>query len=142
MSIVRALDASHDWTFGKGRNNYLRNNAAIVQAIDTNLLSFLGDCFFAIGFGIDWFNLLGSKEQLALNLAVSAQILNTPGVTALLQLSIDRNAARALTIQYVVTTIYTGVQAVNATIEGTTNFLLTQGGDVITTQDGDPITVT
>lgn len=103
---VRALDVDHDWTFGKGRNNYFVNNAAIVQNINTRLNSFLGDCFFDLNAGIDWFNLLGAKDQVALNLAVSAVILNTRNVTGIKQLSLTVSANRNITIRYQVNTTY------------------------------------
>lgn len=103
---VRALDVNHDWTFGTGKNNYLVGNNAIAQNIDTRLLSFLGDCFFDTGAGIDWFNLLGSKNELALNLAITAVILNTVGVTGLLQVSINLDINRNLTVVYRVQTTF------------------------------------
>lgn len=107
MSRVRALDGNHDWTFGKGQNDYLKNNKATAQNIQTRLLSFSGDCFFDLGAGIDWFNFLGSKDQLALNLSVSAVILNTPDVTGIKQLSIVLNPInRKLTIRYRVQTVF------------------------------------
>ncbi len=108
---VRALDVDHDWTFGKGRNDYLVNNKAVTQNIDTRLNSFLGDCFFDLGAGIDWFNLLGAKDQLALNLAISAVILNTQEVTGILQLSIVLSVTRRLTVQYRVQTSYSTAAA-------------------------------
>lgn len=112
--IVRALDVLHDWTFGQGLNNYFRNNKAIVQSINTRLQCFLGDCFFDLGSGIDWFNYLGSKNSaLALNLAVSATIINTENVTALQQLSLNLNdATRVLTITYQVQTVYSVTNSV------------------------------
>lgn len=104
---VRALDGSGDFTYGKGQNDYLRSNRAIGQNIQTRLLSFLGNCFWDLGAGLDWFNFLGSKDQIALNLAVSATILNTTGVTGIKQLSIVLEpTTRALTIAYRVQTTY------------------------------------
>lgn len=104
---VRALDASGDWTFGQGRNNYLNGNAAVVQDINTRLNSLLGDCFFDLGAGIDWLNLLGQTNQLALNLAISAMILNTNNVTGLLQLATNLSrTTRAFSVAYRVQTIY------------------------------------
>lgn len=103
---VRALDGTHDWLFGKGQNDYLTANAAIVQNIDTRLNSFLGDCFFDLGAGIDWFNLLGGKDQVTLNLSISAVILNTLNVTGILQLLVDLSATRVFTVQYKVQTTY------------------------------------
>lgn len=103
---VRQLDGTHDWMYGKGQNDYLRANAAVAQNIDTRLNSFLGDCFFDAGAGLDWFNLLGAKDQTALNLAISAVILNTREVTGLLQIAIGLDVTRRLTVQYRVQTSY------------------------------------
>jgi len=40
--IIRSLDINKDWTFGIGKNNYLTSHKAIVQNIETRLLSFFG----------------------------------------------------------------------------------------------------
>jgi hypothetical protein len=111
--IVRALDTDGDWLFGKGKNDYKTANKAIEQEIRTRVLSFLGDCFFDVGAGIDWFTFLGgSKNTIVVNLAVSTVILNTSGVTGILQLLTSLNpVTRILTLQYAVTTIYSSVQS-------------------------------
>lgn len=101
--IVRALDGAGDWTYGKGRNDYKSGVKAIAQNIQTRLSSFLGDCFFNTGAGIDWFHLLGAKDQFALNIAISSTILNTENVTGLLQLDL-RIINRKITIKYNVQT--------------------------------------
>ena len=75
--IIRSIDGTGDWNFGKGANDYNSGQAAIAELIQVRLLSFLGDCPFDMGAGIAWFQFLGSKNQIALNLAVSAVILNT-----------------------------------------------------------------
>lgn len=103
---VRALDGDGDWQFGKGRNDYKQGLKTVVQNIKTRLMSFLGDCFFATGDGIDWFNLLGSKETLGLELSVAATILNTSEVTGLLQLSVSLDSERRVFINYQAATIY------------------------------------
>lgn len=103
---VRAIDDDHDWQYGKGQNDYRSANIAVAQNINTRLSSFLGDCFFDTGAGIDWFNLLGGKDQLALNLAISATILNTLYVTGILQLSIVLDVRRNLTVTYRAQTTY------------------------------------
>lgn len=104
--IVRALDSSGDWTFGGSLNNYKRNNLAIQQNIQTRLSSFIGNCFFDMGAGIDWFTFLGGKEPLGLSLAISAVILNTPSVLGLLQLSFNVTTSRQFQISYQVQTSY------------------------------------
>lgn len=137
--IVRALDINGDWTFGKGRNNYLSGNAAIVQDISLRLKSFLGDCFFAIDEGIDWFNLLGSKNQVALELAVRSVILGTEGVVKLIDAQVTlEEESRRINMRFIVSTVYTA--ALNtANVVGTTSLLLTESGDVLTTESGSPI---
>lgn len=107
MSRVRAIDGNGDWTFGKGQNNYLTKNAAVGQQIRCRLFEFLGDCYFNLAAGIDWFGYLGGKDQLGLNLAVSAIILNTINVTGIRQLSIQLGeVTRIITIQYQVQTTF------------------------------------
>ena len=107
MTIVRALDRTHEWLFGKGKNDYVTGNQAVAQNINTRLQSFVGDCFFDLNAGIDRFNLMSNKNQVAITLAVSAVILNTPNVTSLLALSISLNdATRKLTSTYQVQTFY------------------------------------
>jgi hypothetical protein len=107
MTAVRSVDGNNDWQFGKGRNDYKRNQLAVAQNIKTRLQSFLGDCFFDEEAGIDWFNLLGAKNQLALELAISSTILNTENVTGLLQLNIVLDpVTRNLLIQYACQTIF------------------------------------
>lgn len=109
--IVRALDSNHDLTFGAGKSNYLSNNAAVAQNINTRLGSFLGNCFFDLGAGIDWFNLLGSKNQTALQLAISTVILNTPQVTSLIKLSTNVSAQRQFSVTYKVQTVYSSASS-------------------------------
>jgi len=102
--IVRALDITGDWEFGKGKNDYKRGLNAVQQNIKTRLMSFLGDCFFDTTAGIDWFNLLGAKDRLALELAIQSVIINTQNVTGILQLSVSESANRRITITYRVQT--------------------------------------
>jgi hypothetical protein len=85
---VRALTASGDWSFGQGQSDYISGgNPEVVQNISTRLGMWLGDCFFALIAGIDWGNLLGSKNVVALNMAIASTILGTDNVTGLLQFS-------------------------------------------------------
>lgn len=137
--IVRSLDINGDWTFGKGKNNYLSNNKAIVQSIATRLQSFLGDCFFAVDAGLDWFNLLGAKDQLALELAVRAVILNTQDVTAIVNVSINlEENTRRINMKYTVETVYTAANQ-SVPVVGVTSYLLTEDGSVLITESGRPI---
>lgn len=107
MSIIcRALDNTGDWTFGAGLNNYVSNLREVEQDIGMNLRMFQGDCFFAKDAGIDWFNLLGTRNQVGLNLAINAAILGTTGVTGLQQVFLSVSESRVLSVQYTVSTVY------------------------------------
>lgn len=105
---VRALDPNDaDWTFGQSGNNFARNNVAVAQNIRTRLSMFFGECFFSLNQGIDYLNLLGQKNQNALNLAISATILNTTDVVGLRSLSaIFDHETREYTVSYQVQTTY------------------------------------
>lgn len=104
--IVGALDKDGDWTFGKSLNDYLSNQAAVIQNIKTRLLCFLGDCFFDITAGVDWFTFLGgSKNQIALRASISSVILNTTFVTGINQLSINLTN-RSFSVSYQAQTVF------------------------------------
>lgn len=103
---VRALDESHDWLFGKGQNDYKTAVDALRQNIDTRLLQFLGDCFFDQTAGVDWFNLMGQKSQVAITLSVSSVILNTPGVTSINQIEAVLSETREFTVEYIANSIF------------------------------------
>ena len=136
--IVRSIDSDGDWSFGKGRNDYLSANDAIGQNIKTRLQSFLGDCFFAMSAGIDWFNLLGSKNIIGLQLSIQATILNTTGVSRIVDFSLSLETNRRLNLQYTVETIYSRGGLASA-IESVSYLLLTEGGDILLTEDGSGI---
>lgn len=104
--IVRSTDSTGDWEYGAGKNNYKKNRDAVAQNIRTRLKMFLGNCFFAMEAGIDWFNLLGGKDLIALNLAVRATILNTEDVISLNQITLSLDDTRNLFLTYEVTTVY------------------------------------
>lgn len=135
---VRALDGTGDWLYGKGQNDYKINRDAVAQNIQTRLSSFLGDCFFDTGAGIDWFGFLGGKDQLSLNLAVSATILNTTYVINLVQLSIDLNrVTRNLTIRYTASTVFGTITA--TLVSAPSQNILTEDGFFLTTESGAPL---
>jgi len=107
MNKVRAIDGAGDWIWGIGPGAYKLRAQALDQQIQCAILSFLGDCFYDVNFGINWWTLLGTSNQAALNLAVKAQILNVPGVTGINQLSAVYNSrSRRLALQYQVQTVY------------------------------------
>lgn len=82
-NAVRSLSPLGDWTLGRGTAGYLQGNAAVAQQINSSLLIFLGEVFWAKNFGINWTGFLGSKNPAGLDLAISAVILNSPNVIGL-----------------------------------------------------------
>ncbi len=111
MSIVRALDSLGDWTFGAGFNDYKSGAVAVAQNISTRLNSFIVDCFFDQGAGLNWFGLLGSKDEISLHLAVSAVILNTADVVSITELFITLNSQRKVSIAYTVSTSFGSISS-------------------------------
>lgn len=115
--IFRNLDAAHDWTFGKGKANYVDLNAAIGVNIETRILSWVGDCFFDLRAGIDWVNRLGSKNQKALlELDLKRIILQSFGVTGIVSFDTVLTG-RNFTANYSVNTIYSKEYVNSLTVE-------------------------
>jgi hypothetical protein len=96
---VRAIDENHDWTFGKGKQDYKIDDRAVAQNVNTRLMSFYGDCFFDESAGIDWWNLLGYGTKELLLISLKQLILNTEGVTALNDVTVTFEN-RKLTVYY------------------------------------------
>lgn len=103
---VRGIDVDGEWMFGRGTSDYLINQRAVMQDINTRLKCFVGDCFFDLALGIDWFNLLGGKDLLAVNMAISTMILNTKNVTGMIQLTTGLDLRRNFSVSYKVSTVY------------------------------------
>jgi len=110
-TLIDEPDNPHDWTFGKGRQNYLREGDAIAQSVKTRLLSFLGDCFFDTEAGVDWWRLMGGKDRVSLHAQVRSIILNTEGVMRIRSLDTSYNPAnRGIQIRYEIDTLFTIAQ--------------------------------
>ena len=94
---VRRLTNDGDWSFGLGLANYARDNEAILQNVSTRIKSFKGDWFLDVEAGIDWFNLLGSKDTKELiTKEIERVVLETEGVVRINKIEIidikDRKA--------------------------------------------------
>ena len=64
--IVRAvekIDGHRSFVFGHGYSDYKTKNYEVAQDIESALLEFQNDCFFALNHGINWFERLGYKNQ-------------------------------------------------------------------------------
>ncbi len=87
---VRELDENQDWKFGYGKANYIKDNNAILQNVQTRLKSFRNDWFLDQDANIDWFNILGQKDtQQTIIKEVERVSLQTEGVTRVNLIEID-----------------------------------------------------
>lgn len=105
--IIRALDSIGDWTFGKGKQNYLKGIEALKLDIITRLKSWKGDCFFDLAAGVDYNNFLDIGTQSFLERDIKRVILQTPGVIKIntFESTLNRDD-RNLTISSEIVTIY------------------------------------
>lgn len=80
--IVRALDPQHDWTFGRGKANYLTESDAIKQSIKTKLLALKGNWFLEPNDGIAWFDYFEKHPNITeLEREIKSTIAGIDGVT-------------------------------------------------------------
>jgi hypothetical protein len=105
--IFRQLDVNHDWTFGKGIANYAQQDSAIALDVQTSLLSWVGDCFFDLQFGIAWARLLDTGQQANLQTALQSLILKSYGVVSVNSVSALFNPiTRNLGVNFNIETIF------------------------------------
>jgi len=105
--IIKNLDVSDDWTFGKGASNYLQGIEAIKINIKTRLKEWVNDCFFSLNSGVDWKNRLDYGQIEQLHSDIRNVILKSYGIVELIDLTIDYDREnRKFNSQYQVTTIY------------------------------------
>lgn len=106
----RALDADRDWTFGAGLQSYLTEEDAIAEDTRTALKIFLGEVFFALDFGIDWWNLIGGRGDAEQNIVLQSRqmISSRDGVTRINSVDalLDRDT-RGLSVAFDVDTVFT-----------------------------------
>lgn len=80
----RTLDGNWDWNFGRGLSDYSDEAISIAYDVKSKILSWYGDCFFDADAGIDWKNILGTKDQKeTLDLSIKRIILEEENVTEL-----------------------------------------------------------
>lgn len=107
--IFRAIDGANDWAFGNGRQSYLTGEAAVAANIKTRLLTFLGECFFALDAGVDWWNLIGAKNpQAQANIILQCReiIIQSEGVVRINSITAVMNPQRKLTLTFNIDTIF------------------------------------
>ena len=105
--ITRALTPSLDFTFGSGLQNYLKGEAAIEQNVVTTVLSWIGDCYWNMYFGVDWYNRLDVGQQNNLVQEVKQVIAGCYGVVGVISISGNFNGGtRSESISAQIATIF------------------------------------
>lgn len=105
--IIRNSTADGDFIFGKGLSDYLRDQSAILHNIRTRLLSWRGDCFFAVAEGVDYNNFLDVGTKDFLDSDIKRVVLQSEGVVIINQYESELNrTTRGFTARITVTTIY------------------------------------
>lgn len=104
---VRSLDRNSDWTFGKGRNNYIAGANLVAQKVATRIKSFKNDNPLNVDSNIDWIDLLGRKgtEDTILD-EIERVTLTTEGVTGNVSIDASLNRDRVQKIELSYDTIY------------------------------------
>ncbi len=105
--IFRQLTPAGDWTFGKGVSGYAVDEAAIELNIKTRLLSWKGDCFFALDDFVDWLGRLDKGQEANLVRELKTVILQSFGVVGVndVQAVLNRETRNAQ-ITYNIATIF------------------------------------
>ena len=103
---VRAIDANKDWIFGKGKQAYKNNRAALAQKLDTRLHSWKTDCFFALAEGIDWNNYLDIGTKRLLDIDIAQYMNKTGGVLSIADYKSYITPERILRVSFTARTIF------------------------------------
>jgi hypothetical protein len=104
---IRGNTLSTDWNFGKGKSDYLRDDAAIAYDIATKLRTFKGECFYDAEVGVPWFTILGQKNQDLVVLEIKSVLLEVDGVMEVTNVEFVLNTDRSFMVRWWVNTINT-----------------------------------
>ncbi len=114
----RKLDANGDYVFGHGQTDFLVNSSdAVAQALSTRLKLATGEWFLNTEEGTPYSTeILGSNTSSYYDLAIKRRILETSGVTSILdyQSYVNRDS-RSLSVSATVETLY-GVTTVTSIV--------------------------
>lgn len=105
--IFRQITSDGDWTFGTGISGYARDENAIGLNIRTRLLSWKGNCFFALNDFVDWLSRLDKGQEANLNQELQNVILQSFGVVGInsFEGSLDRQT-RLYSVTFDISTIF------------------------------------
>lgn len=114
----RELSPSGDYTFGvNGTNFFINSPAAVAQAVKTRLGIATGEWFLDLSFGTPYQSrILGAGRVATYDSAIKQVILDTPGVTAIVQYSSSVDpVTRAANVFVVIDTQY-GQSTINTSL--------------------------
>jgi hypothetical protein len=104
---VKRLDGSGDWCFGLSNADYLTGSDSVRQNVATRIKSFRDDWFLDMDAEIDWFSILGNKNnEKTILFEVERVTKDTEGVKSISNLAIIQIDKRTATIQLEFTTVY------------------------------------
>ena len=118
--IGRALDSNNDIIVSKGSFATVEEAAETVQHVRTRLQFYLSEWFLNQNSGVPYFEKIFTKPANLNNVEsiIKTKILQTPGVEALLEFSMEYSGAseRKLSISFSADTIYGTINSEEVTI--------------------------
>lgn len=103
----RALDANGDYVAGRNGQFLVNSPQCVAQAVMTRLKLWAGEWFLDSSEGVPyWTDILGYGTQNTRDFAIKDCILNTPGVTGILDYSSGVDAQRKMTVSVTIQTQY------------------------------------
>lgn len=104
---TRSLDKNGDWNFGQGKANYLNRIKEVEQNVVTRIKSFKNDWFLDLDAEIDWFNILGNKNnETIIKNEITRVTIETDGVRGVSYLELVEIKNRKAFIRIAVETIF------------------------------------
>lgn len=103
--MLRNLDKNHDWLFGHGIQDYVKEEKEIELDIITNILCWKNNCFYDLDRGIDWYNTIGNKNKQLIH-QLTSLILNIYGVVQINNINYNLTEDRRININISLDTIY------------------------------------
>jgi hypothetical protein len=120
------LDSAGDYTFGRGKDNFLVDSSeAVAQYVRTRLLLITGEWFLDVTEGTPYStDIVGEHTQFLYDAAIQSRVLGTPGALQITTYS-SQVTDRNLVVQISVDTIYGSAQ-LRGTVrsDGTITFMV------------------
>jgi hypothetical protein len=105
----RALDENGDYSGGRGQGNFLINSPdCVAQSVKTRLRLWRGEWFLDTTEGTPWLQqILGRHSKVIYDLAIRTRVLDTAGVTGILEYSSTLDpTTRKLTLEMTIDTAF------------------------------------